>query len=217
MGVDIQCPRCLEEEESVEHLYFQCPFAKHIWKGSQLGLDFESWQSLLVQEWIEWWFRNPPDEQAIVEAIKVLWGIWIHRNKAVFQKDIEHPIWTIAWINHLDLPSNRQLHAKLMGINYVKNREMFPLLLLTMLVGVQILLCIDFLIDGAWRQQSSQAAAAWVAMDCNRNPIIKQQFSFTASSALVPKAKACLEVLKWRSQHQIMSAKILTNCQMLIT
>ncbi|KAL7164690.1 hypothetical protein ACSBR2_040566 [Camellia fascicularis] len=38
---------------------------------------------------------DAPDEQAIGEAIKVLWEIWIHRNKAVFQKDIEHPIRTI--------------------------------------------------------------------------------------------------------------------------
>ncbi|KAI7983267.1 hypothetical protein LOK49_LG15G02114 [Camellia lanceoleosa] len=122
--VDLRCPRCLEQEESMEHFCFQCPFA-NIRRGSKLDLDFDfdSGQRLSVQEWIEFWFRIAPDDQAIVEAVKVLRGIWIHKNKVVFQDELEHPIQTIEWIDHLDLPSNKQLHDKLLGTNTGKSMD----------------------------------------------------------------------------------------------
>ncbi|CAL5432178.1 unnamed protein product [Camellia sinensis] len=150
------------------------------------------------------------------KKVRVLWGIWIHRNKAVFQKDIEHLIRTIEWINHLELPSNRQLYAKLLGINSVQNKGDVSFIITNNASWCPDYIVHIFLIDGAWRQQSSQARATWVAMDYNGNPIIKKQFSLTASLALLAEAKACLEVLKWCSQHQIMSANILPDCQMLV-
>lgn len=75
--LDLVCSRCGVEEESLEHLCFQCIFSKHIWRGSSLGLNFEDGEGCLVHDWMGQWFQKAPDDDdAIGESVKVLWGIF---------------------------------------------------------------------------------------------------------------------------------------------
>ncbi|KAL7252112.1 hypothetical protein ACSBR1_013875 [Camellia fascicularis] len=93
-GIDVQavCPRCVASDEMLEHVCFQCPFSKHIWQASSVLILMMS-----VGEWIKFWFKQAPDEDAIIESVKILWGIWLHRNKAVHEQIVDSPSQLIIW------------------------------------------------------------------------------------------------------------------------
>lgn len=82
--------------------FFGCPYSKHIWRGSSLGLKFDIGQHLTVGSWFQEWLKIAPDKAAIVESIKILRGIWLHRNKAVFEHVVEDPIQAVCAINLLN-------------------------------------------------------------------------------------------------------------------
>lgn len=79
------CPICGYEDETIEHLFFQCDRAKRIWKLSQLGRDFPIGQPVSFEVWLGDWMGDAPDKWAILEFICILWSIWCSRNDYVFR------------------------------------------------------------------------------------------------------------------------------------
>lgn len=160
------CPRCFGAEETLEHLCFQCPFAKHIWRGSNFD---EGEEELSVADWLKPWFDQAPEEGFILESVEVLWGIWLHRNKAAYDSVVEDPSHTITFINQLDWTS-RDLSE---GINQprnlarqiIKNSSCNCSYVVTNNLDWCPDLCFDsILVDGAWSEQTRKAGAAWVAI-----------------------------------------------------
>lgn len=54
----------------------------------------------LGHDWLRQWFFQALDDEAI-ESVKVLWGIWIHRNKATFQNELDDPGQMNFFVNSL--------------------------------------------------------------------------------------------------------------------
>eukprot|EP00253_Pinus_taeda_P022073 PITA_22073 len=89
-----RCPNCCSAEESIQHLFLDCPFAKQCWISlSSLGnITWQPHQS--IPETIHAWRRNSPwkkNGSKIVKRIwailplNLLWKIWLVRNKKIFQ------------------------------------------------------------------------------------------------------------------------------------
>lgn len=77
LDVQLECLRCFQQEETLEHLCFKCSISRRVWRGSQLGFDFDNGGPLMVKDWLPEWFPSAPDDRAILESAKVFWGIWI--------------------------------------------------------------------------------------------------------------------------------------------
>ena len=77
--------RCLfyYEEESVNHLFFDCCVAKLTWEliseivGMKVGTDFESIG--------RWWISNDKNAVLNCTCAKTLWSLWKSRNHLCFQ------------------------------------------------------------------------------------------------------------------------------------
>eukprot|EP00253_Pinus_taeda_P033267 PITA_33267 len=89
-----RCPNCCSVEETIQHLFLDCPFAKRCWiKLSSLGnINWQPQQS--ISETILEWRKNCPWKDKRSKIVKriwaiiphnLLWKIWLTRNKKIFQ------------------------------------------------------------------------------------------------------------------------------------
>jgi hypothetical protein len=77
------CPRCLQKEETIEHVFKDCQHADRIWFGSKLGIRFSSVQSSF-RDWLIYAFHNLNNEDLSYVAA-ICYGIWYARNQQVFE------------------------------------------------------------------------------------------------------------------------------------
>eukprot|EP00253_Pinus_taeda_P007578 PITA_07578 len=89
-----RCPNCCSAEETIQHLFLDCPFAKRCWINlSSLGnINWQPHQS--ISETIHEWRKNCPWKDTRSKIVKriwaiiphnLLWKIWLTRNKKIFQ------------------------------------------------------------------------------------------------------------------------------------
>lgn len=88
IGKDKGCPRCGAEEETINHLIFECPPARQVWALSNIpssptlfpssslynNLDYLYWQGKEVGA----------DEEGLRTFPCIMWYIWKARNKKIF-------------------------------------------------------------------------------------------------------------------------------------
>ncbi|CAL5430966.1 unnamed protein product [Camellia sinensis] len=120
----------------------------------------------------QWFQKAPDDDDAIHESVKVLWGIWLHRNTATFENVVEdHVLRLISSLNWVH-DQNRILDINDLFTNRSNMGVASP--------GDSFVLsnsanwcphpCFDwFVIDGAWKELTVKAGAAWVGMDNKGN------------------------------------------------
>ncbi|KAF5478245.1 hypothetical protein F2P56_004821 [Juglans regia] len=87
---DATCPICKKEEESIQHVLWNCPAANNVWVERSSGLhkwcceevDFiQLWQKLM---------KTLEKEKLEIVAV-ILAGIWFRRNKFVFNEKFDGP------------------------------------------------------------------------------------------------------------------------------
>eukprot|EP00253_Pinus_taeda_P033161 PITA_33161 len=81
-----RCTLCKLEAESINHLFLKCTEAIKIWGevGNLLNKKLE-WEGNNVQEsWRKWWNSHPNGNLCNLPLI-ISWGIWIARNRSIFQ------------------------------------------------------------------------------------------------------------------------------------
>eukprot|EP00253_Pinus_taeda_P001568 PITA_01568 len=81
-----RCTMCKLEAEKINHLFLRCPEVIHLWGevGKLLNKKLE-WEGSNVQEaWQKWWQSHPNGNLRNLPLI-ISWGIWIARNKSIFQ------------------------------------------------------------------------------------------------------------------------------------
>jgi len=79
------CTLCKREQESITHLFITCSFAKEVWNHcSMLVGRHLSWDGDTVERaWDRWWRRTPANKLRTLPLL-VTWGIWLARNKVIF-------------------------------------------------------------------------------------------------------------------------------------
>lgn len=87
-----RCSLCKAEAESINHLFLKCPEALKIWGEIGLLLNKQLvWEGDNIKDaWQKWWNEHPIGNLRNLPLI-ISWGIWIARNKRVFQ-DKETPV-----------------------------------------------------------------------------------------------------------------------------
>ncbi|XP_056848923.1 uncharacterized protein LOC108820218 [Raphanus sativus] len=94
INTDTQCP-CCKEEETAMHVFFQCPFAKEVWRlaplSSPVHLAAEAdFQDLAVMA------RTivclPPTGVRVPILPWIVWFLWLARNKLIFENKTAQPM-----------------------------------------------------------------------------------------------------------------------------
>jgi len=87
-----RCPLCKTEEESINHLFISCDESKKIWRelSRLLNIKAQLANEPLDLAWSRWWKTFPEGNMRILPLI-YFWGVWIERNKSLFQ-DKDTPI-----------------------------------------------------------------------------------------------------------------------------
>eukprot|EP00253_Pinus_taeda_P003487 PITA_03487 len=84
-----RCPLCKMEGESINHLFTSCVVTSRIW-GELTGLLKlkAQWGSVPLEEaWNKWWHNYPEGNLRNLPPI-FFWGVWLARNKSVFQDQV---------------------------------------------------------------------------------------------------------------------------------
>ena len=91
------CPICELQEETGEHLFFQCPWTRCVWFGCVLGarLEVDS-----IANFKRWWIAITDQDQEIdnnelLMICWLLWNIWKHRNGRIFDHSVINPMLVI--------------------------------------------------------------------------------------------------------------------------
>lgn len=88
-----QCRRCCTAEETEEHLFFECPYGKSIWRDSGISNTIIISSVTTLEEKIEACLQCSLSTrlQHIQDLpIWILWRIWKSRNMLVFQQKTFH-------------------------------------------------------------------------------------------------------------------------------
>eukprot|EP00253_Pinus_taeda_P016622 PITA_16622 len=81
-----RCPLCKENEESINHLFTYCSFSLKLWAEitDLLSLKAQWGASPLEVAWENWWKNHLDGNLRNLPPI-FFWGIWLARNKSIFQ------------------------------------------------------------------------------------------------------------------------------------
>lgn len=90
----IICPMCSNDVEHLMHIFFDCDFAKELWKILELELNTEA-----VESCPEWILQNlaSEDNARMIRIAMWLWGIWMDRNMKVWESRTVSPTLIVQW------------------------------------------------------------------------------------------------------------------------
>jgi hypothetical protein len=102
------------EQETVQHLFFYCPMARHVWGivcltfGITKPVDVEN----LFGPWLRS-FSSKPMNLVLIGMAAFCWALWISRNDLVFQKSQYKFIFQVIfrgtfWIRSLSVISKEE-------------------------------------------------------------------------------------------------------------
>eukprot|EP00253_Pinus_taeda_P002811 PITA_02811 len=91
-----RCPLCKSDGETINHLFIFCAFTRQIWAEVTTLLKIHArWgHDTLESAWRKWW-QDFPDGNLRNLPLIFCWGIWLARNKSIFQ-DKDTPSSVIA-------------------------------------------------------------------------------------------------------------------------
>ncbi|XP_024016097.1 uncharacterized protein LOC112089261 [Eutrema salsugineum] len=88
MDVELSCLLCGSENESKDHLFFECPYSKEVWSSITTTLMFPSppvkWTDIMA------WLHSSPSGSTTALALLQAWQgciseLWNERNRRVHQ------------------------------------------------------------------------------------------------------------------------------------
>ena len=100
---DDTCVACGEDQETLDHPFMSCHFAKAIWYGAMQGLGTHLIYTTYMANWMKSQIENchlkcQGDIEILTEQGVILWTIWKTRNRAIFEKlepDIDQGLRTV--------------------------------------------------------------------------------------------------------------------------
>lgn len=95
IDVDLRCPWCSEEKQTLSHALFLCHEVQRAWKISLLRLDVHELKGVPFRRWIEGLGGRIQESTWWDNFWSLLWGMWLRRNAWVFEKkrfDIEEVV-----------------------------------------------------------------------------------------------------------------------------
>ncbi|XP_057808866.1 uncharacterized protein LOC131023320 [Salvia miltiorrhiza] len=83
-------PLCREAGEDIDHLFWECAVARHVWSSLFSWFSLEGSSILDIDSFVIWAMRIPASKQVTnlwrVGAMSVFWSLWNLRNQVVFKE-----------------------------------------------------------------------------------------------------------------------------------
>lgn len=180
------CPICEEENESIEHILFRCPWTKTVWIGSGKAFWTQTHPVVSADKWMEDLLCGSLAKETDIDTVGALfqlcWAIWKARNEWVFNGIKPKPEEVIY-------------RASIANSDYLLAMFSSPTVLPTCkersgkwvppLPSV-----VKFNIDGAYNSSRSSAALGIVARDRSGSALVWRCGKVIASSAIFTEAWA---------------------------
>ena len=92
--------RCLlfdDNDETINHMFLTCSFARAIWLGSTLGIRTSDLANVSIKVWITSLFTTfyPLEQNRMIflqACFTILWSLWNHRNMVLHQGKTPNPM-----------------------------------------------------------------------------------------------------------------------------
>ncbi|XP_030950169.1 uncharacterized protein LOC115974093 [Quercus lobata] len=96
--VSTNCVMCEQEDETLDHLFLKCPFARALWFGSPRNIRSDTIPS--IRQWLisileKYKAGNEQEDNVLTDISATLWVIWTYRNMVLFENkavDIQQAI-----------------------------------------------------------------------------------------------------------------------------
>jgi len=91
------CVLCKRAQESITHLFLSCSYSVDVWKecSTLVGRPCQWTGASIGDAWEDWW-RRTTNQKLKYLPLLVIWGIWLARNKAIFNDRPSLPAITAA-------------------------------------------------------------------------------------------------------------------------
>ncbi|XP_028085522.1 uncharacterized protein LOC114286545 [Camellia sinensis] len=220
LNIDPICSRCFQHEESIEHLFFDCPISQRVWRGLVLGLDFGVGRPLSFFSWFRGWVQHIHDSKILIHSIGLLWAIWLQRNSVEFHSatmSIEHTITTTTKLLSIFLSPQHHVSYELShSCNFPQNRIANQVILRNVAPPTVDVWRICIVVDGSWLLIGERTGLAWVCFD---NHQLVYEEAILGPPILSPQqieAAAVLQALRWVYSHSITRLLLQTDCLVLV-
>ena len=88
--VNTKCVMCEQEEETLDHLFLKCPFARALWFATPRNFHSDTIPS--IQQWLisileKHKAGKEQEDNVLTDISATLWAIWTYRNKVMFENE----------------------------------------------------------------------------------------------------------------------------------
>lgn len=208
------CIRC-GAPETMEHILFQCQFAKRVWSNGPWIRQLDTSQDLTFFDTLqESWNRTPLPPYGFTTNVFpwFFWAIWIARNQLLFENRTQPPEETslkaILALKEREAAQPPRAKAATIGSQSAHRLNLAPML------NPQETYCNT---DASWSPTSRHAGLAWIFSDINGQEL--QRGSKTQSSVSSPcmgEALAIREALMHAASLNYPHICIQSNSQVLV-
>ena len=96
INCDPTCSLCNASNESLDHLFLQCSFARALWLGVDINIVSIIANNIPMEQWIQNLAKKTQEADSNANALELilttLWCIWTHRNNVIFEGKHPKPI-----------------------------------------------------------------------------------------------------------------------------
>ncbi|XP_026378749.1 uncharacterized protein LOC113273207 [Papaver somniferum] len=206
--IDPNCQLCNSQvQETENHLFGSCPFARAIWFRFSLGNLTSSANTDPITSWVKRWLLNPDQDNLVGKISTILWFIWKYRCSVVFEKITPNPMQLIDQVI-IFLQSIPQKN-KTKGLD--NNRLM-------MMNTKWSDISTDWIIfiDAYFKEEDLSMGYARIVYSVDHQTFMHiSAGSETATSALRAEAKSLQKAVIWLRDNVLSSVSIVTDCKVL--
>ncbi|KAG7543468.1 Reverse transcriptase domain [Arabidopsis thaliana x Arabidopsis arenosa] len=197
------CQRCCQEEETINHLLFQCPYAQAVWRGANIDMNHHITPDSDFEDNLHTFLQLQKNQSVPLQRrllpFWIMWRIWKSRNDFIFQKINRCPVreaqkgvqdvieWLDATLKQAEDTTSHMTSALPQPQRTVRNSHWSP-------PPTGWLKC-NF--DSGFKQEQSYTNTGWIFRDYNGQVILSGCSRLQASqSPLQAEALGFLHVLQ---------------------
>ncbi|XP_023642406.1 uncharacterized protein LOC111831641 [Capsella rubella] len=206
IGRDKECPRCGAEEETINHLFFECPPARQVWALSPIPTDPSVFPLSSLYGNLDFLFWRGKEGGVIEADLSVfpwyMWYIWKARNKLIFENVSELPQDTKdKAIQEETLWRKANTLVALPSVRTLRDDEWIP--------PTNALVCY---VDGSWHEKDRRSGHGWIASIGNRTFQLGLRCSPRSLSPIHAELDTLLWAMKCLSNLLVVQVTIATDC-----